>query len=252
MAVAISGMVPTIGHPAWARRVAHSRLLQLASLTMLVAGLSAGSYYVFLGWGRRRVTGVDAYLSTGSRGWQIALLIAFLSLIALGVGWLGHPIVGSVALTASVTTLWALDAALNVRGDRNWPIGMTLVAWASFGGALALSGAVTEARRLRRQRAEEIREAAQARVRAEAQRLEAIRSAAEMAASRERAAAELERQQRAAAAARAAAEAARAAAAASRVDAQVARDRRAKVVQVLRSSATRMRSSSSKGRAKAS
>ena len=210
MAVAISGVMPTIGHLAWTRRATHSRLLQLVSLTVLVAGLSAGSYYLFLGWGRRRVTGVDAYLSTGSRGWQIALLIAFLSLLALGVGWLGHPIVGSVALAASVTALWALDAALNVRGDRNWPIGMTLVAWASFGGALALSGAVAEARRVSRQRAEEIREAAEARVRAEAQRLEAIRVAAELAASRERAAAELERQQRAAAAARAAAEAARA------------------------------------------
>jgi hypothetical protein len=161
----------------------------------------------------------------------------------------GHPIVGSLVLATALTSCWALDAALNVRGDRNWPIGMTLVGWASFGGAFLVAGVVAESRRVLRQRAEQAREAEAERQLAEVRAAElarlraavATRAAAERAAAEARAALDAQRRER---------EAARLAA--TSVDLDLGTARRAKVVQALRTSAARVRSSSAKGRAKAS
>lgn len=247
MAIAVSGVAPPRLDTAGLGRIVHSRALQAAAVMIVVGAASVGSYFSLLGWDRRTATGVNAYLSNPYPGWKVALLVGVLGVVALVVGWIGHPIVGSIAMAAGITTCWALDAALNVRGDRNWPIGMTLVAWASFGGSLVLSGVVAEIRLRIRQHAEAVREAELARERAYALAAEQARLAAQRAAqlAAEQAAAE----------ARARAEAARLereAAAAAQQEGSLHADRRAKVVQAFRTSAAKVRSSSTKGRAKAS
>ena len=225
-------------------RALRSRASQSVGVALAVGLLTASGYFLLLGWGRRTQTGVNAYLTAPSHGGSVLLLVLALAIVALAAGWVGRPIVGSIALAVALTTCWALDAALNVRGDRNWPIGMTLVAWASFGGSLVLSGIVAESRLRARQRADEAMAAEQARLLAEARRAQAARLAAERAAALELAAAEA-----------AHAEQARLAAAARAADAAAVgtpADRRTKVVQAFRTSAAKVRSNAPKGRAKAS
>jgi len=211
----------------------------------LAAGAATtGSYFWLFGWGKRTATGVDAYLRAPSHGAQVSALIVALGLLAVAVGWFGHPIIGSTAIAAAITSCWALDAALNVRGDRNWPIGMTLVGWASFGGALVLSGSVAELRRVLRQRAEELQAVEQARLEAAERERQRAAEAARHAAERARVLAEDQRRER---------ELERIAAlAAARQQADLEPARRAKVVRVFRSSAAKVRASSGRNRAKAS
>lgn len=242
MAVAVSGGVPSLGRVLSARavrsRLVHSPVVRALVLAIVAGGMAVSSYLTLLGWGRRTATGVNAYLSSPWRGWQISVLMLVLGVLAAAAGWVGHPIVGSLALSTAITACWTLDAALNVRGDRNWPIGMTLVGWASFGATFVLSGLVAESRRVVRQRAEDaalaarhvadLQEAEQARLRAAARvevaRVEAARVAAERPAPL----------------------------AATPDELELTIARRAKVVQAFRTSAAKVRSSAPKGRANAS
>jgi hypothetical protein len=216
------------------------RSVQVVVLVVLVGAATVGCYFWLLGWHRRTAAGANAYLSEPTHGWQIALLLVLLALISLGVGWLRHPIFGSVALASALTTCWTLDAALNVRDDRNWPIGMTLVAWASLGGSLVLAGTVTELRLVFERRAETARQAAlaaeAARLRAEARAAELARLEAERVAAAEREAAEARRREREAAARHAAEQA--------RLAQEANANRRVKVAKVFSSSAAKVRSRS--------
>ncbi|MCW2497505.1 hypothetical protein, partial [Jatrophihabitans sp.] len=154
MAVALPG----VGRLSWRLpRFTRLHAVRTIAVILTVAGATVGCYFWLLGWHRRTATGVDAYLDSPYRGWQVGLLVGLLGLLALGSGWLRRPIAGSLVIAAALTTCWTLDASLNVHGDRNWPIGTTLVAWASLGGSLVLAGGVAEVRRMIDERAEAAR-----------------------------------------------------------------------------------------------
>jgi hypothetical protein len=216
------------------------RAVQVVALVVLVGAVTVGCYFWLLGWHRRTTGGVNAYLSQPTHGWQLALFVVLLGAVSLGAGWVRRPIVGSLTIAVALTTCWTLDATLNVRGDRNWPIGMTLVAWASLGGSLVLAGTVTELRLIMESRAEAAQQAAlaaeAARLRAEARAAELIRMEAERAAAANLAAAEARRLEREAAAQDVAEQA--------RLAQEANGNRRVKVAKVFSSSAAKVRARS--------
>ncbi len=124
---------------------------KLRDRALVIGGVvlvTSAAYVGLLGWDQRKYREPGSINEQGPyEPWQVVMLIVALALTAVIAGALGQVLEPALAMSATLTLFWSVDAATGPsQGDATfWPMGVVAILVVTTGAALLLAAATQAA-----------------------------------------------------------------------------------------------------------
>src|SRR3954452_11193 len=131
-----------LSHVLAARRV-RVRAVAVAACGLVLAALTAATWYGWLGWDHEyQIDPVTGIASGPYEAWQVVGCVLTLLALALAAGVLIHPAVPIAVMPLAFTVAWSIDAASQDETGL-WGVGAILILFGSLVGSAVVAGLAT-------------------------------------------------------------------------------------------------------------